>query len=110
LIDEATHRAVFTFVLTEVAKRGLLKGKSIGIDATTLEANAAMKSLVRRDSGESYMEYLRRLAKQAGVEASDEELRRADRKRKKIQRGLGEPARRGRGSDEDEGGIDTPVV
>ena len=83
LIDEATHQAVFTFVLTEVAKRGLLKGKTIGIDATTLEANAAMKSLVRRDSAESYMEYLRRLAKEAGVEASDEELRRADRKRKK---------------------------
>ena len=83
LIDEATHQEVFTFVLTEVAKRGLLKGKTIGIDATTLEANAAMKSLVWRDSGESYMEYLRRLAKEAGVEASDEELRRADRKRKK---------------------------
>ncbi len=83
LIDEETHQAVFTFVLGEVAKRGLLKGKTIGIDATSLEANAAMKSIVQRDTGESYMEYLRRLAKEAGVEASDEELRRADRKRKK---------------------------
>ena len=83
LFDEETHQAVFTFVLGEVAKRGLLKGKTIGIDATSLEANAAMKSIVRRDSGESYMEYLRRLAKEGGVEASDEELRRADRKRKK---------------------------
>jgi transposase len=83
LIDEKTHQAVFTFVLGEVAKRGLLKGKTVGIDATSLEANAAMKSIVRRDTGESYMEYLRRLAKEAGVEASDEELRRADRKRKK---------------------------
>ena len=83
LIDEPTHQAVFTFVLGEVAKRGLLKGKTIGIDATSLEANAAMKSIVRRDSGESYMEYLRRLAKEGGIEASDEELRRADRKRKK---------------------------
>jgi transposase len=82
LIDEKTHHSVFTFVLTEVARRGLLKGKTIGIDATTLEANAAMKSIVRRDTGQSYMEYLRRLAKEAGVEASDEELRRADRKRK----------------------------
>jgi transposase len=82
LIDETTHQAVFTWVLTEVAKRGLLKGKTIGIDATTLEANAAMKSIVRRDTGESYMEYLRRLAQEAGVEANDEELRRADRKRK----------------------------
>ena len=53
LIDEGTHQAVFTFVLTEVAKRGLLKGKTIGIDATTLEANAALRSIVRRDSGES---------------------------------------------------------
>ena len=83
LIAEETHQAVFTFVLGEVAKHGLLKGKTIGIDATSLEANAAMKSIVRRDTGESYMEYLRRLAKEAGVETSDEELRRADRKRKK---------------------------
>jgi transposase len=83
LIDEETHQSVFTFVLGEVAKRGLLKGKTVGIDATSLEANAAMKSIKRRDTGESYMEYLRRLAKEAGVEASDEELRRADRKRKK---------------------------
>src|SRR5580658_1392840 len=60
LLDEATHQAVFTFVLTEVARRGMLKGKTIGIDATTLEANAAMRSIVRRDIGESYMEYLRR--------------------------------------------------
>lgn len=83
LIDEETHQAVFTMVLGEVARRGLLKGKTIGIDATSLEANAAMKSIVRRDTSESYMEYLRRLAKEAGVEGSDEELRRADRKRKK---------------------------
>lgn len=82
LLDEQTHQAVFTFVLSEVAKRGLLKGKTIGIDATSLEANAAMKSIVRRDTGESYMEYLRRLATEAGIEGSDEELRRSDRKRK----------------------------
>ena len=48
LLDEATHQAVFRFVLTEVARRGLLKGKTIGIDATTLQANAAMRSIVRR--------------------------------------------------------------
>ena len=59
LLDEATHQAVFTFVLTEVARRGMLKGKTIGIDATTLEANAAMRSIVRRDTGENYVEYLR---------------------------------------------------
>src|SRR6202165_5431670 len=83
LLDEATHQAVFTFVLTEVARRGMLKGKTIGIDATTLEANAAMRSIVRRDTSENYMEYLRRLAQEAGLEAPDDELRRADRKRKK---------------------------
>jgi transposase len=84
LLDEAVHQAVFTFVLTEVARRGLLKGKTIGIDATTLEANAAMRSIVRRDTGESYMEYLRRLAAEAGLDSSDDDaVRRMDRKRKK---------------------------
>src|SRR5258708_1901027 len=84
LLDEATHQAVFTFVLTEVARRGMLKGKTIGIDATSLEANAAMRSIVRRDTGESYMEYLRRLAVEAGLEGADDEaVRRMDRKRKK---------------------------
>jgi transposase len=84
LLDEATHQAVFTFVLTEVARRGMLKGKTMGIDATTLEANAAMRSIVRRDSGESYMEYLRGLAQQAGIDSSDDAaVRRMDRKRKK---------------------------
>ena len=84
LLDEATHQAVFTFVLTEVARRGMLKGKTIGIDATTLEANAAMRSIVRRDTGESYMEYLRRLATEAGLDGADDTVvRRMDRKRKK---------------------------
>src|ERR1700694_4552778 len=84
LLDEATHQAVFTFVLTEVARRGMLKGKTIGIDATTLEANAAMRSIVRRDTGESYMEYLRGLARQAGIDSTDDAaVRRMDRKRKK---------------------------
>jgi transposase len=71
-------------VLRQVTQAGLLKGKTIGIDATTLEANAAMKSIVRRDTEESYSEYLKRLAEAAGVEASDEAaLRRMDRRRKK---------------------------
>jgi transposase len=84
LLDEATHQAVFTFVLTEVARRGMLRGKTIGIDATTLEANAAMRSIVRRDTGESYMEYLRRLATEAGIDSTDDNaVRRMDRKRKK---------------------------
>src|SRR6202158_2455956 len=84
LLDETTHQAVFTFVLTEVARRGMLQGKTIGIDATSLEANAAMRSVVRRDTGERYMEYLRRLAAEAGIDGSDDEaVRRMDRKRKK---------------------------
>jgi transposase len=84
LLDEATHQAVFRFVLREVARRGLLQGKTIGIDATTLEANAAMRSIVRRDTSESYRDYLRRLAAEAGIDAGDDEaVRRMDRKRKK---------------------------
>src|SRR5712692_6880737 len=82
LLDEATHQAVFGWVVQELARRGLLKGKTIGIDATTLEANAAMKSIVRRDTQESYREYLRRLAEAEGVEGTDAAaLRRMDRQR-----------------------------
>lgn len=95
LLDEATHQAVFTFVLREVARRGMLKGKTIGIDATTLEANAAMRSIVRRDSGESYMEYLRGLAKQAGIDSTDDAaVRRMDRQAEEedFQRRVGKPA------------------
>ena len=84
LLDEATQQAVFDWVLTEVARRGLLKGKTIGIDATTLEANAAMRSIVRRDTSESYVEYLKKLAEAAGIDAENgEAVRRMDRKRKK---------------------------
>ena len=53
LMDEPTHQEVFGWVLRRVAERGLLKGKTIGIDATTLEANAAMRSIVRRTAGEA---------------------------------------------------------
>src|SRR5664280_338662 len=65
LIDVETHRQVFSWVLGLLADQGLLQGKRIGIDATTLEANAAMRSIVRRDSGESYEEFLTGLAKAA---------------------------------------------
>src|ERR1043166_4108684 len=58
LIDLETHRAVFTWVLQCLSTAGLVKGKTIGVDATTLEANAALRSIVRRDSGESYEEFL----------------------------------------------------
>ena len=84
LIDLDTHREVFGWVLTVLADRGFLKGQRIAIDATTLEANAAMRSIVRRDTGESYEEFLRGLAKASGIETpTREDLARLDRKRKK---------------------------
>jgi transposase len=84
LIDGETHQRIFTWVLERLAQSGLIKGKTIGVDSTTLEANAAMKSIVRRDTGESYNEYLERLAEAEGVNAKDAAtLRRMDRKRKK---------------------------
>jgi transposase len=84
LIDVETHRNVFLWVLGVLADRGLLKGKTVGIDATTLEANAAMRSIVRRDNGASYEEFLTELATQSGIETpSREDLARLDRKRKK---------------------------
>jgi transposase len=65
LIDLETHQAVFGWLLELLAEKGLLKGKTVRIDGTTLEANAAMRSIVRRDNGEAYEEFLRKLA-QAG--------------------------------------------
>ena len=83
-IDMETHRAVFTWVLETVASVGLLSGKTLGVDATTLEANAAMRSIVRRDTGETYQEFLARLAKESGIKTPTREaLARLDRRRKK---------------------------
>src|SRR5437899_359796 len=67
LIAVETHQAVFRWVLELLAEKGLLKGKTVGIDGTTLEANAAMRSIVRRDTGEGYEEFLRRLAEESGI-------------------------------------------
>jgi transposase len=83
----AVHAAVFQFVLRVADEKGLLKGKTVGVDATTLEADAAMKSIVRRDTGEDWQEYVRRLMQEAGQiepgeEPTAEELARFDRKRK----------------------------
>ena len=83
LIDLETHRAVFTWILERLAEAGLVKGKTIGMDATTLEANAALRSIVRRDTGESYQEFLTQLAEASGIETpTREDLARLDRKRK----------------------------
>lgn len=84
LIDVETHRAVFTWVQVRLVEAGPLTGKTVAIDATTLEANAAMRSIVRRDTGESYQAFLTGLAKASGIDTpTREELARLDRKRKK---------------------------
>ena len=83
-IDVETHGEVFTWVLARLAEAGLVRGKTIGIDATTLEANAAMRSLVRRDTGEDYETFVKGLATSSGVPTpTRKEWVRFDRKRKK---------------------------
>src|SRR6202030_2651832 len=84
VIDLETHRAVFTWVQQRLVAAGLLKGKTVAVDATMLEANAAMRSIVRRDTGESYQEFLTGLAQASGIATPTRaELARLDRKRKK---------------------------
>jgi transposase len=84
LIDVETHQAVFAWVLQRLADAKLVNGTTIGIDATTLEANAALRSIVRRDTGESYEAFLTRLAQASGIETpTREDLARLDRKRPK---------------------------
>ncbi len=68
LIDVDTHRRVFFWALGLLADRELVKGKTVAIDATTLEANAAMRSIMRRDNGASYEEFLKGLAKESGIQ------------------------------------------
>ena len=82
LLDLETHQEVFIWVLAVLAKEGVLKGKTLGVDATTLEANAALRSVVRRETGESYNEFLERLAKASGIETPRRaDLAKLDRKR-----------------------------
>lgn len=84
VIDLETHRAVFTWVQERLVEAGLLRGKTVAIDATTLEANAAMRSIVRRDTEETYQEFLTRLAQASGIETpTRDDLARLDRTRKK---------------------------
>jgi transposase len=106
LIDVETHHKVFFWILELLRDQGLLKGKTVGIDATTLEANAAMRSIVRRDNGESYEEFLKGLAKESGIETpTREDLARLDRTRKNKER-LGQSARWRRADYQDEGWSD----
>jgi transposase len=83
----AVHQQVFTWILGLAGAKKLLKGKTVGVDSTTLEADAAMKSIVRRDTGEDWKEYLTRLMQEQGLidqdqKPSDDELRRFDKQRK----------------------------
>jgi transposase len=82
-LPESVFEAVFSKVLSVLQQKGLLKGKTLGVDATTLEANAAMKSIVRKADGKDWKNYLRTLAQAEGIEdPSDDDLRRIDRGRK----------------------------
>ena len=77
------HDQLFTWVLQRLAEHGLIKGERIGVDASTMEANAALRTIVRRDSGEGYREMLTRMARESGIETpTAEDLVRLDRNRK----------------------------
>ena len=81
-LPQAVHEEVFAFVLQLADAKGLLQGKTVAVDATTLEANAAMKTIRRKGTGEDWKEYLKKLAAEAGIEdPTDEDLRRFDRQR-----------------------------
>ncbi len=83
LIDLETHEEVFIWVLQVLAREKLLDGKTLGIDATTLEANAALRSIVRKDTGDGYQEFLTQLAKSSGIDTpTREDLARIDKNRK----------------------------
>jgi transposase len=83
LIDLETHAEMFRYALKILANHGLIDGKTVGVDSTTLEANAAMRSIVRRDTGEGYQEFLTRLAKESGIKTpTREDLARIDKERK----------------------------
>jgi transposase len=83
-LDLETHQAVFGWVLRVLDQEGLLKGKTIGVDATTLEANAALRSIVRRDTGEGYTDFLVKLAQESGIETPQHaDLTKLDRNRPK---------------------------
>src|SRR6266446_5496717 len=84
LLPVETHKAVFRWFVKVLGEEGLLDGQTISIDATMLEANAAMRSIKRRDDGRGYEEYLKDLAKAEGIEEpTREQAARLDRKRKK---------------------------
>jgi transposase len=83
LLDLETHQRVFTWILKVLAVRGLVSGKTVGVDATTLEANAALRSIVRKDTGQSYDDFLKALAQASGIDTpTRQELAKIDKSRK----------------------------
>jgi len=81
-LPHEVHERVFGWVLALIAERGLVRGERIGVDASTLEANAALRQIVRRDTGEGYREMLGRMAQESGIATpTAEDLIRLDRKR-----------------------------
>jgi len=82
-LPHEVHQAIFDWVLAQIAEAGLVKGERIGVDASTMEANAALRNIVRRDTAEGYREMLERLAQESGIETpTAANLVRLDRKRK----------------------------
>jgi transposase len=82
-LPHEVHETVFDWVLKLVAEKGLIRGKRIGLDASTMEANAALRTIVRREDGRSYREMLTQMAKESGIETpSADDLVRLDRTRK----------------------------
>lgn len=82
-LPHEVHEAVFGWVLARIAEHGLVKGERIGVDASTMEANAALRTIVRRDTGETYRQMLKHMAEESGIETpSANDLTRMDRTRK----------------------------
>ncbi len=82
-LPHEVHQQVFGWILNLVAVHGLVKGERIGVDGSTMEANAALRTIVRRDSGETYREMLTQMAKESGIDTPTiDDLVRLDRKRK----------------------------
>jgi hypothetical protein len=111
LIDLETHEAVFTWMLQRSADAGLVRAKTVGIDATTLEANAGLRSIVRRDTGESYQHFLTKLGAGLGHRDTDACRPRANRSEAQeegLERRLDTSARSRREDHQDEGRSDAP--
>ena len=97
-------------MLQRLADAGLVKGKTVGIDATTLEANAALRSIVRRDTSESYHDFLTKLAQASGIETTDAYRPRTDRsdpEEEGLERRLDASGRSRREDHQNEGRADT---